>query len=223
MKPAPGLGSALSSQGSLSDQTNGISPVVILSGSGSNLPYVLPTTNPAALNGQGVNYNKYHTPLGKSMQWNVAVQREIGTNMVAEVAYVASHGYNLAFPLNLNQVPEAKLGPNDSPSELPYPQFQGIGGSNGSLNAISNYDSLQVSISKRFTQGVSFNFNYVWSHFLDDEDSSGWGGRGGTQVWQRAFNPSANYGASNFDIRDAFKGNVVYALPFGTGQDVPEP
>ena len=213
-----GLGSALSSQGSLSDQTNGISPVVILSGSGSNLPYVLPTTNPAALNGQGVNYNKYHTPLGKSMQWNVAVQREIGTNMVGEVAYVASHGYNLAFPLNLNQVPEAKLGPNDSPSELPYPQFQGIGGSNGSLNAVSNYNSLQVSISKRFTQGVSFNFNYVWSHFLDDEDSSGWGGRGGTQVWQRAFNPSANYGASNFDIRDAFKGNVVYALPFGTGK-----
>jgi hypothetical protein len=213
-----GLGSALSSQGSLSDQTNGISPVVILSASGSNLPYVLPTTNAAALNGQGVNYNKYHTPLGRSMQWNVAVQRELGTNMVGEVAYVASHGFNLAFPLNLNQVPEAKLGPNDSPSELPYPQFQGIGGSNGSLNAISNYDSLQVSITKRFTQGVSFNFNYVWSHFLDDEDSSGWGGRGGTQVWQRAYAPSNNYGASNFDIRDAFKGNVVYALPFGQGK-----
>jgi hypothetical protein len=58
----------------------------------------------------------------------------------------------------------------------------------------------------------------VWSHFLDDEDSSGWGSRGGTQVWQRAYAPSANYGASNFDIRDAFKGNVVYALPFGQGK-----
>lgn len=214
-----GLGSALSSQGSLTDQTNGISPVVILSGSGSNLPYVPPTTNPAALNGQNVSYNKYHTPLGKSLQWNFAAQREIGNNMVAEVAYVASHGYNLAFPLNLNQIPEGDLGPNDSPAKLPYPQFQGIGGSNGSLNAISNYDSLQLSITKRFSQGVSFNFNYVWSHFLDDEDSSGWGGRGGTQIWQRASNPSANYGASNFDIRDALKGTVLYALPFGKGKE----
>jgi Carboxypeptidase regulatory-like domain len=213
-----GMGSALSSQGSLSDQTNGISPVVILSSNGSTLPYTLPTTNPAALNGQGVNYNRYHTPLGKSMQWNLAVQREIGTDMVGEVAYVASHGYNLAFPINLNQVPEAKLGPNDSPNDLPYPQFQGIGGSNGSLNSVSNYDSLQISISKRFTSGVAFNFNYVWSHFMDDEDSSGWGSRGGTQVWQRAYAPSANYGASNFDVRDALKGNVVYALPIGRGK-----
>lgn len=213
-----GMGSALSSQGSVSDQTNGITSVVSLSGSGSNLPYVAPTTNPAALNGQGVNYMKYHTPLGKSMQWNLGVQREIGTNMVGEVTYVASHGYHLAFPINLNQIPEGDLGPNDSPAFLPYPQFQGIGGSDGTVNAISNYDSLQLQISKRFTQGVSFNFNYVWSHFMDDEDSSGWGGRAGTQVWQRAYNTSANYGASNFDIRDAFKGNVVYALPFGKGK-----
>ena len=213
-----GMGSALSSQGSLSDQTNGITPVVILSGSGSNLPYIAPTTNPAALNGQGVNYMKYHLPLGHSMQWNIGIQREIGTNMVGEVAYVASHGYNLAFPINLNQIPEGSLGPNDSPAFLPYPQFQGIGGSAGSVNAVSNYNSLQLSITKRFTQGVSFDFNYVWSHFMDDEDSSGWGGRGGTQVWQRAYKPSANYGASNFDIRDAFKGNVVYALPFGKGK-----
>jgi hypothetical protein len=213
-----GMGSALSSQGSLSDQTNGITPVVLLSGSGSNLPYVAPTTNPAALNGQGVQYMKYHLPLGHSEQWNLTVEREIGNNMVGTVAYVASHGYNLAFPINLNQVPEGDLGPNDSPAFLPYPQFQGIGGSNGTVNAISNYDSLQLQFSKRFTQGVSFNFNYVWSHFMDDQDSSGWGSRGGTQVWQRAYNTSANYGASNFDIRDAFKGNVVYALPFGKGK-----
>jgi hypothetical protein len=213
-----GMGSALSSQGSVSDQTNGITPVVLLSGSGSNLPYIGPTTNPAALNGQGVQYMKYHLPLGHSMQWNLSVQKEVGTNMVGEVSYVASHGYNLAFPINLNQVPEGDLGPNDSPAFLPYPQFQGIGGSNGTVNAISNYDSLQLVLTKRFTQGVSFSANYVWSHFMDDEDSSGWGGRGGTQVWQRAYNTKANYGASNFDIRDAFKANAVYALPFGKGK-----
>jgi hypothetical protein len=92
--------------------------------------------------------------------------------MVGEVSYVASHGYNLAFPINLNQVPEGDLGPNDSPAFLPYPQFQGIGGSNGTVNAISNYDSLQLVLTKRFTQGVSFSANYVWSHFMDDGEAA---------------------------------------------------
>jgi Carboxypeptidase regulatory-like domain len=210
-----GMGAALQASGSVSDQTNGISPVVILASSGSNLPYGTPGNDPAFFNGQNVNYNKYHTPLGKSIQWNLAVQRQVGSNLVTEIAYVASHGYNLAFPTDLNQVPEAKLGPNDSPIDRPYPQYGTIGGSNGTLNAISNYDSLQVSINKRLTSGLSFNFNYVWSHFMDDQDSSGWGSREGTQTWQRAYNPSANYGASNFDIRNAFKGYAVYQLPFG--------
>ena len=52
---------------------------------------------------------------------------------------------------------------------------------------------------------------------LDDQDSSGWGSREGYQNYQYAYDPSANYGRSNFDIRNAFKGSVIYTLPFGKG------
>ena len=211
-----GEGTALQSYGSETDQTNGISPVVILGSSGSNLPYIGPTTNPAALNGQSVTYNEYHTPVPEIYQWNLAVQRELGPNMVGEVAYVASHAKNLSFPVNINQVPENKLGPNDSPADLPYPVYQGIYGSTN--NGISNYNSLQASITKRLTSGISFNFNYVWSHFLDDQDSSGLGGAQGTQAVQNSYNPAAGYGASNFDVRNAFKGRMVYELPLGKGK-----
>jgi len=62
------------------------------------------------------------------------------------------------------------------------------------------------------------SFNYVWSHFLDDLDSSGWGSRAGEQPFQLANNPAANYSNSNFDVRHAFKGYVVYQLPFGRGK-----
>ena len=68
------------------------------------------------------------------------------------------------------------------------------------------------------TSGLEFNFNYTWSHMLDDQDSSGWGSKQGNQPYQDAYHPSANYGASNFDIRHAFKGQVVYQLPFGVGR-----
>ena len=87
-----------------------------------------------------------------------------------------------------------------------------------SYNAISNYNALQTTVNKRFSNGLLFSFNYVWSHFLDDQDSGGWGSRGGTQYWQIANNPSANYGNSNFDITNAFKGYASYELPFGKGK-----
>jgi hypothetical protein len=209
-----GQGSAFGSQGNATDQTNGVTPAVILSSSGANLPYTPASTSKTAQNGQGTNYNQYHTPVPKIYQWNLAVQKQLGTDMSVEVAYVASHGFNLNFPVDINQVPENRLAPVDTQFR-PYPQYNGIGGSTN--NAVSNYNSLQTSVQKRLTHGLSFNANYTWSHFLDDIDSSGWGSRGGTQTYQRAYDHSANYGPSNFDVRNAFKGNVVYVLPFGKG------
>jgi hypothetical protein len=149
-------------------------------------------------------------------QWNLAIQRELGTNVVAQLAYVASHGKNLSFPVAINQVPENKLGPNDSPSQRPFPIYDGINGD--TFSAISNYNSLQASIQKRLASGVSFEFNYVWSHFMDYQSSSSAGGEAGANHYQNGYNPAANYGASNFDVRNALKGRIVYELPFGHGR-----
>jgi len=216
-----GMGAEVSSSGSQSDQTNGITPITKLDGPGTvfgtstSLSYTAASTDPTRFNGQGVGYVQYPTPVPKILQWNVSVQRALSTDLVAEVAYVASHGSGLNFPTDLNQVPQSLLSSNDS-ADRPYPNFQGISGSTN--NAISNYNSLQVSITKRMTKGLSLNFNYVWSHMLDDMDSSGWGSRAGPQDFQIANNPGANYSSSNFDVRNAFKGYAVYQLPFGKGK-----
>lgn len=229
-----GLGNAFGSSGNLTDTTNGICPVVQLDSNGAapdtadpgcgvgkynlgsiNSKYLNAPTTPDARNGQGVTYNQYHTPVPTNYQYTVDMQRSLGTNYVADIAYVGNHGKNLNFPVDINQVPENKLGPNDQPSQ-PYPLFQNISGSTN--NAISNYNSLQAQITKRMTNGFEFNINYTWSHFLDDQDSSGWGSRGGYQNYQNAFDPSANYSNSNFDIRNMFKGQAIYVLPFGRGQ-----
>jgi hypothetical protein len=209
------MGALFGQQGNLSDQTPNVTPVVQLSGTGSNLPYLSATTNPAGFNGQQVSYNQYHTPVGGSYQWNLSMQKQIGNNMVTELAYVGSHGHDLPFPVDINQVPKEKLAPVDKQFR-PFPVYQGIQGSTN--NAISNYHSLQAVIQKRMTHGLDFSFNYVWSHFLSDMDSSGWGSRAGTQNYQDAYNPRANYGNANFDVRNAFKGSVVYQLPFGRGR-----
>jgi hypothetical protein len=179
-----GMGAAVSSSGSTSDQTNGITPITKLDGNGSvfgttnPLPYTQASTAPTAYNGQGVGYVQYHTPVPRILQWNMSIQRALTTDIVTEVAYVASHGSGLNFVTDLNQVPQALLSSNDS-GDRPYSNFQSLAGSTN--NAVSNYNSLQASITKRMTHGVSLSFNYVWSHMLDDMDSSGWGSRAGPQ------------------------------------------
>jgi hypothetical protein len=230
------MGNSFGSSGSYGDPTNGIYPVAILGGngdqilassfydgppqdSGSPLPYTTASQDPTRFNGSGADYQLYHAKVPKIYQWNGSVQRELAGSFMAEIAYVGSHGFNLAFPVDLNQVPQSKWAPVDSQFR-PYPIYQNIsgGGNAGTMNAISNYNSLQASITKRMSNGLSLSFNYVWSHFLDELDSSGWGSRAGPQDYQDATNPRANYSNSNFDVRHAFKGYAVYQLPFGRGK-----
>ena len=222
------LGTEFGQSGNETDSTNGIAPVVLLRSNGStnyqgsdgasiNSLYLNAPTGPASLNGQGVNFAYYHEPLTQIWQYNLEVQRELGPNMVANLAYVGSHGYNQLFGVDLNQIPENKLGPNDTSGATDaraYPNFQSIGGNN--LVGISNYNALQATLEKRLTYGLQFNFNYTWSKFLNETDACAL--NCGTGTAQNLFVPSENYGPSDYDIRNMFKGRIVYLLPVGKGQ-----
>jgi len=225
-----GMGAAVGASGGYADTTNGITPAVLLGGNGNTivpvtggvsntpLPYTSGSTDPARFNGSSFNnYEAYHTPVPKIYQWNFGVQRSLTNDMVAELAYVGSHGFNLAYPVDINQVHPENWSSNDA-ALRPYPQYQGIQTASTRTDAVSNYNSLQASITKRMTRGLSLSFNYVWSHFMDDSDSSGWGSRAGPQDYQDAYHAAANYSNSNFDVRHAFKGYAVYQLPFGRGK-----
>ncbi len=231
-----GMGNSFGSSGNYSDPTNGIYPAALLGGngdailassfydgppqsSGSPLPYTTGSQDPARFNGQGIDYQLYHAKVPKIYQWNFGVEHQLASDYMVQLAYVGSHGYNLAFPVDINQVRPENWTPSNSQQFRPYPIYQSIGpGAAGTMNAKSNYNALQASITKRMTSGLSLNFNYTYSHFLDDMDSSGWGSRGGQQDYQNAYDPSANYSNSNFDVRHAFKGYVVYQLPLGKGK-----
>jgi hypothetical protein len=233
-----GMGGAFGSSGGPSDTTSGICPVAQIDSDGSapdttdpgcgvvtngknyntltpNAAYLTAPTTPDARNGQSVGYNQYRTPLPKNYQWNLSLERQFGQNYVTTLTYVGNHGFDLNFPVDINQVPENQLSANDLQNK-PYPLFNNIGGSTN--NAISNYNALQAVVTKRMSYGLQLSVNYTWSHFLDDLDSSGWGAREGFQNYQNAFNPSANYANSNFDIRNMFKGQAIYQLPFGRGK-----
>ncbi|WP_260706601.1 TonB-dependent receptor [Edaphobacter flagellatus] len=203
------------STGSMSD-SNQINPVVLLSATNPTLNYTAPTRNPGGYNGQSVNYYPVDTPVSIVDQYSLSIQKLLADGLVWQVAYVGSHATHLSFPVNINQVPQAQLGPGNAQARRPYPQFLNINGDN--YNASSNYNSLQTYVEKSFHNGLTYNVNYTYSRLLDNQDSSGWGGQAGTQAYQSSYDPGANYGPSNYDITHMLKGYAVYRLPFGAGQ-----
>jgi hypothetical protein len=216
------VGFGTASGGSISANP-GQPPVVLLSGSGSNLPYIHALTGAGDYNGQGggnIPYMPHNTPVGRVYQWTMSVERQLGNGIVAEAAYVGSHGTGLEFQEDINQLPANKLGQGQA--ARPYPQFLGIGpsvpgGLTGRFDNYSNYNALQLSMRKSLSRGLSAQLSFVWSKMLDEQDTSGWGSHYGNAVYQDAFNPGANYGLSNFDVPKAFKGYVVYQIPLGKG------
>jgi hypothetical protein len=230
-----GFGATTTSSGSATDPNSGTgpAPLVTLSESAAAaapaLNYVVGSPN-AKLVSQYLNatspsnqtYVPYNVSPGRINEWQLSVEHEFGRNYMASIAYVGSHGSNLQFPTDLNQITSA-AGLAASSANLgfvqadrPYTAWGQLGGNN--YNALTNYNALQATINRHFASGLVFSFNYVWSHFLDEQDSGGWGSRGGTQDWQIGNDPRANYGNSNFDIPNAFKGYASYDLPFGKGR-----
>jgi hypothetical protein len=231
-----GFGATTTSSGNTSDPLSGSgpNPLINLDASAAtagpilnyvvgspNAKQVIPYLNTEHPTSQ--TYVPYDVKPGQINEWQLSVEHQFGKSYMASVAYVGSHASNLEVGADANQITTATgladvgaAGGVLVQADRPFPGWGNLSGYN--YNGISNYNALQTTINKHFSNGLLFSFNYVWSHFLDDQDSGGWGSRGGTQYWQISGNPSANYGNSNFDIPNAFKGYASYELPFGKGK-----
>ena len=73
------------------------------------------------------------------------------------------------------------------------------------FNGTSNYNSLQVSLQRRFSQGLTFGAVYTWSKSLATANSD--------QDTQDPFNALLDYRAASWDRTHVFAANYVYDLP----------
>jgi hypothetical protein len=80
----------------------------------------------------------------------------------------------------------------------------------------SRYDGALVSLRKRFSQGLQFDFNYTWSHAIDNGSSIA-NTVGGGLVCDLT-NLRVCRGNSDFDVRHLVNANFIYELPFGRGK-----
>jgi len=169
------------------------------------------TINPSQLQAYHVRSMNPHAPAPNVQQWSLGFQRELPLQMTAEVNYVGTKSTHLDVLNDLNQPSIAAAG---SPSKVPFRNFGYIEYSNSI--GFGNYNDLEATLSRRFTNGFSLRAAYTYSRSLDNtpeelENNSG--------APPDGRNYAAWYGLSDFDIPHRFSFSYVYELPFGKGKE----
>jgi Carboxypeptidase regulatory-like domain/TonB dependent receptor-like, beta-barrel len=144
--------------------------------------------------GLGISFNYPDRNLPLSKQVSFGIQREFWSGTLADISYVGNFTTGLPISANLVPIPLNELGkpasyysdrvtnplagllPNNAALNgataqrslllTAFPQYSGVTVNN--LPAGKNrYDAMQLSIRKRFSKGLSFQFNYMVSKNLE--------------------------------------------------------
>jgi hypothetical protein len=201
----------------------------------NRFPYVPPTSGQAvdfSQYGQIVNISAwgpgFRAPYSENFQ--LSVEREMPSQIVARLSYVgalgrhnqegyegipitpAGHAACLASPACYNDPDNQALTYAGTHTATLDPNFaeMGLVGS----DATSSYHSLQASVQKAQTHGLSFQMSYTYSHSQDTASSfenSGFGQNGSRGYNQ--YDTSRNWGDSLFDARHRFVFAPIYVVP----------
>jgi hypothetical protein len=180
----------------------------------------------------GVNPNEFtRTIVGEDFRspyyqsFSFEAQRELGPNVVVRLGYVGSKGTGLFQTLDGNPRRLNTLSP-----AVCNPTFTGPNADSCRVNktaavvrlranaASSIYHSLQVSMEKRYSRGVSAGVHYTWSSFIDSASEVFNPSSGEVAVSQDSFNRAADRGRSTYDRPHRLTGNFVYELPWFQNQ-----
>lgn len=174
-----------------------------------------------------------HFVVPNTQQWNLSIQRELGKQWVLEIGYVGTHSVHLretrtnipaqlaspTHPITVTdvngvsyQITEDTIA--NGPMRSPIPAINGYGGFQIFANdAWSHYNSLQTTVSRRWTHGY-FQAAYTFSRSLDATSS-------GNTALNTAFNDESNlansYGPSDFDRPQRLVISYRWDLPLFTG------
>jgi len=146
--------------------------------------------------------------------YNLSVQHEVMRNTVVEVGYVGTKGVHLLGDVNINQPTVAARLANptvDANALVPYAGYQAIVSRAPEFN--SNYNSLQVSLNRRFSQGLTLGLAYTWSKLLTNNPQDR------SLGVADAYDLNGSYGLSTLNTPQILVISYVYDLPFYRNQE----
>ena len=171
---------------------------------------------------------------GYNMQFNLTIQQAITSNTSLSVGYVGSMGRHLTRiqQTNPNQhivcpCPDdpatsfdestapagAKYFPVGTTRANPFTQIIGL----KAFDTNSSFNSLQVNLSRRFTDGLQFQVAYTYSKNLSVSPGQNGGSSGGVTTTMDPFDTGRDRSRSPFHVGQDLTMNYTYDLPFGAG------
>ncbi len=207
------------------------------------LPAIGSSQGLATLVGQNIAGAPRAQTVSSQLNWSADVQRELPGQVVLTVGYAGNVGRNLLSPVNLNQLPDSELArgsqllqlvPNpffgvitDTSSLLsrptvqlgqllrPYPQFLNVVEALAGVGR-SRYHALQLTVDRRFSNGLGTVFAYTKSRTMDNVGEAGvWAGDASGFQNNHCFD--CDWSVSVQDIPDVIRWSVRYDLPVGPG------
>jgi hypothetical protein len=175
---------------------------------------------PGPSQSNGVDYNTDVTPY--LMQYNFNIQREIAPATILQVGYVGSKGVHLFYQADRN-APVPVVGSDGhqvfgtltpfgiSPNVRANPALGAFNSAEDGANSV--YNSLQVTVNRRFQKNVQGQLSYTWSHCIDDSSSTYGLEEGGFPV-QNPLNMAADRASCAFDRRHSLVASSLVQLPF---------
>lgn len=176
-------------------------------------PYTVNLKNPTFVPGAtlaGMAPNNSNIPY--LQQYNLTVERQIGSDWSAHVAYVGSVGHHF-YLLRDENAPVYAPGASTSSSGInarrPIQPYAGI--SLWDTSSSSAFNSLQATITRRFSHNLSVEASYVWEKEFDDIS----GDPTSTTAFQLANENcvSCDRGLSSLEVPQNFVASYLYALP----------
>ena len=153
----------------------------------------------------------FHSPVYDSFSFEI--QRELTRDLVFRVGYVGSKGSGLfesidGNPVRLRNNPPTAADPAIRTDPLTGPiRLRANSGS-------SIYHSMQASLEKRLSRGVSAGVHFTWSSFIDSMSEIFNNSNSEIALAQDPYNRRLDRGRSSYDRPLRLAGNFVYELPF---------
>jgi hypothetical protein len=146
--------------------------------------------------------------------WDLNLQHSITNAVILQIGYVGSKGTHLMGMFDINPALPNVSGSPDTTTRPYYNQFPSFGViDEARSNLGSIYHSLQTTLRVQSWHGLTSQLNYTWSHALDYETGLL------PYLPQDPTNEKAEYGNSDYDVRNTFTGYFNYAIPAFRGPE----
>jgi hypothetical protein len=157
----------------------------------------------------------YHA--SRVQSWFASAQRDLGRNMVVDVAYVGNRADGLLLFANLNQAaPNNSAGTIPLQARRPIPEFADITYSfNGGY---SRYHAFQAKFDWRLRADLSLLSSLTLSRTIDNGSGSLENQNGNAPAPQDFYNMAADEGLSNYHQPYNSTTSFVWQLPIGRGR-----